>query len=351
MGTFSDSSEETLLVERLDELTMTIEQALINLEEPGIRSFTRDRFSLREYVGNTIASLAEAIATGQPDPYSRQMGWMRSYLRGLGIQSSAAQRVGNTIQDTLKQSLSPSEVKVIQSSFTAGTEVFSTTHWEQSSFLEDDAPHVDVARDYLAALLRARGNEARQVVLDAADRGLTLPEIYLNVLEPVQYEIGRLWEIGKVGVADEHYASGITHLVMAQLYLRFVSLEPKKRTVVCAATDDQHELGIRMVADLFEYDGWTAVFLGARTPVEDVISAVQRYEADLLAVSATLYTSILRIRDMLKRLKASEHASIPVIAGGFIFRQNPSILKDLGIVGSPRNAEEAVKLGNQLVKE
>ena len=67
-----------------------------------------------------------------------------------------------------------------------------------------------------------------------------------------------------LSVAQEHYCTAATQLVMSQLYPRIFSTERRGRTLVAArVADDLHEIGLRMVADFFEMEGWDTFYVGA----------------------------------------------------------------------------------------
>ncbi|WP_025719581.1 cobalamin B12-binding domain-containing protein [Paenibacillus sp. 1-18] len=56
---------------------------------------------------------------------------------------------------------------------------------------------------------------------------------------------------------------------------------------------EQHEIGLRMLADLFEMDGWDTYYLGANVPDWSLVQAIVSYKADVVAISATMaYPSI-----------------------------------------------------------
>lgn len=66
-------------------------------------------------------------------------------------------------------------------------------------------------------------------------------------------------------------------------------MDRKKQTVVAAALGEcVHVAGVIKFLRLAEIAGWRTVFLGPSVPVEQVISAAQREEADLVAISYRL---------------------------------------------------------------
>src|SRR4029077_16369327 len=61
---------------------------------------------------------------------------------------------------------------------------------------------------YLAALRMGAYREALDILLEEALwQDVPVPILYLDVIQPAQYEIGRLWQGHALGVADEHLAT------------------------------------------------------------------------------------------------------------------------------------------------
>ena len=63
-------------------------------------------------------------------------------------------------------------------------------------------------------------------------------------------EVGRLWQMNRLSVAQEHYVTAATQLIMSQLYpLVFRTARRDRRIVAACVGGELHELGVRMVAD------------------------------------------------------------------------------------------------------
>lgn len=128
----------------------------------------------------------------------------------------------------------------------------------QESREEDILPPEDkLSGQYIRYLIRADRNKARQIVMKALQKGMTIADLYLNVFEPSQRIIGRLWQTSVISVAQEHYATAVTQMIMSELYPRiFISEKNGWKMASFCIGSELHELGIRMVADFFEMDGW-----------------------------------------------------------------------------------------------
>ncbi len=218
------------------------------------------------------------------------------------------------------------------------------------SFLELDRPLGRLARDYLDALLGGERARASELILASVEDGVPVRDIYIDVFQRTQWEVGRLWELNRITVAEEHYCTAATQLVMSRLYPHVFAGERGRGTLVAAAVSgDLHELGIRMVADFFEMDGWDTFFLGANTPTPGIVELVERREADVLALSATLSAHVPDVAEVIEAMRTAGGERSPIIlVGGHPFNAEPELWRELGADGHAPGADGAVSLAEEL---
>ncbi|GAB4217257.1 MAG: hypothetical protein OHK0022_59310 [Roseiflexaceae bacterium] len=204
---------------------------------------------------------------------------------------------------------------------------------------------VDVYQEYLEALRRGDRRSAQVVVRAAMARGADIRDLYLHVFQPALYEVGRLWESNQFTVAQEHLATAITQSIMAQLAGELLAPAPLGRTMLATCIGgEHHEIGIRMVSDFFELEGWNVVYLGANVPIADVVQMVATQRADLLAISVTLNSHVTRARDLIAAVRASPAgARCRIMAGGQPFLRSPDLYSTIGADFTARDAREAVQ--------
>ena len=141
---------------------------------------------------------------------------------------------------------------------------------------------------YLDALLARDVAAARRAVDAALDAGLTVPDIYLGVLQPALYEIGRCWAVGDFSVAEEHSATAVTQSVIGMLGPRMRTAPKDGRlAVVTGSPEERHALGVQMVADFLEGDGWEVLPLGASTPASDLAELADQERPDAVCLSTS----------------------------------------------------------------
>ena len=172
---------------------------------------------------------------------------------------------------------------------------------------------VDLLRRYVDALVAGDLAVAERLIEDS---GIDVRTLYLEVLAPALYEIGRRWQEAKISVAQEHLATATTQSLMARLAGRFDSRAPRrdKRVLVACAEGELHSIGVRMVADFLEGDGWEVVFVGALSPPSAVAELAAAQRVDAVALSAALGQRVPEIATAVAALRALE--TVPVIAVG-----------------------------------
>ncbi|MEI6127853.1 MAG: cobalamin-dependent protein [Pseudomonadota bacterium] len=310
-----------------------------------------DRFGLEqdkllEYTRYELSYFANAIAEKNPGLFTEYIDWTKSLFKSNGIPLEYLNKNADLFCQEVLSELPVEYHELVGKYIQAGMEEISGTDKPLHSFLEYPGPHVDLAQRYLSAVLAGNRGNAIQLVLDYFKTGTSIPDIYLFVLQPVQYEIGRLWQTNKITVAQEHFCSAITQLVMSQLYYPHICNSQKTKAVFVGlcVSGELHEIGIRMVADLFELAGWNVIFLGANIPSYNIVDSLIKHKADFLGISASMASSVNKAANIIAQVRASQAAATKIIVGGFGFNRDPELWKPAGADYYAGNAQEALNI-------
>jgi methanogenic corrinoid protein MtbC1 len=202
------------------------------------------------------------------------------------------------------------------------------------------------ARHYLDEVLAGHREAAVAVVVEAADAGVDLAELLTDVLEAAQLEIGRLWEEGQISVAQEHYCTAITQLAMAGLYPRLFTGAPARgrpRLVAVQTPGSLHEVGLRMVVDLLEHDGWATTYLGAEPDPSRIVAALLDGGADVLAISASMAAQVGAAAALIRAVRGDPRtARVRILVGGRPFLVAPALGEEIGADATARDARDAL---------
>lgn len=169
---------------------------------------------------------------------------------------------------------------------------------------------------YLAAVHAGDRRQAFDIVRRARDGGLTLQSLYLEVFQPTLREIGRLWQENALTVAEEHLATAVTQAAMLRLYMQEEPPGGGPTLVAACAETERHEVGLRMLCDILDLEGWTTYFLGAAVPTDSLVELVRDRDADVLALSASIAPHLPQLRSTIAAVRTALGPERPLILVG-----------------------------------
>jgi len=297
--------------------------------------------------------LAEAIEAQDESLFLDYVGWARTLFSKLNLGNDALAETLRSVLDALSSSLPPAEAATTHPYLAGALALLQRPASIPPTFIRADAPLASLAQSYLESLLSSDRRQASTLILQAAGNGAALQDIYLHVFQPAQRELGRLWQLGEIGVAQEHLATAITQFTMSELYPRIFAAERCGKSLLAACVGDElHELGIRMVADFFEMQGWDTYYLGANTPSDAIVSAVRRHRPDVLALSVTMTFHVRTAAGLVAELRAQpDHGRMPVLVGGYPFNISPRLWQHVGADAMAPDAHQAVDAAHRLVSQ
>jgi methanogenic corrinoid protein MtbC1 len=214
---------------------------------------------------------------------------------------------------------------------------------------DQDVSLNELQSKYLQATINGSGRQADEVITTAFDQHRTVNEIYLDIFQPTGYSIGNLWQNNQVSVAQEHLVTAIIERQMGELHSLFAPKTTKTKTLVIGAVDrENHRVGVRMVADFFEQDGWTVHYLGAAVPTKTFLAMAREMKADLVGLSSQMVFHLPAIVDFVRQADSFGLSGIPIMVGGMPFIQQPELYTRLGVHFSGVDARTAVVKANLL---
>lgn len=300
-----------------------------------------------------LSYLTEAISASLPSLFADYVAWAKVMLESRGVPAADLARNLEVIREVLRQGL-PHGAAILAAQYVeAGLERLPQLPSEVPTHVAGDGTLAALAREYLNALLVGERHVASRLILDAVEGGAPVKDIYLQVFQKCQHEIGRLWQMNQLSVAQEHYCTAATQLVMSQLYPRIFATEKNGRTLVatCVA-GDLHEIGVRMVSDFFEMEGWDTFYIGASAPAQSVVSVTAARRAEVLAVSTTITSHVGALKELIATVRAAPDCrEVKVLVGGYPFNVAPDLWREVGADAVAHDAESAVEIGNRLVRE
>lgn len=308
------------------------------------------RLSVRD-AGYHLPFLTESVIAENPEMFSEYVAWVKRLFRGLNFPDEAMIVTLECTQTILQEMLPEKYHPLFKPSIDAGLAKMHDDLDEIPSYIDPDSETGKIARQYIDALLEGDRRTASKIVMDAVENNVPVKSIYLDVFQNSQYEIGRLWLSNQISVATEHFCSAATQSIMAQLYPHIFTTNRIGQTLVAACVGGElHEIGIRMVTDFFEMEGWDTYYLGANSPASAILKAVEQNEANIVGLSAAMPYHRSLLRETIQKIKSSSTGrNIKILIGGNALNFDKDKWEDFGADGYAPNAEQAVNVATQLV--
>jgi methanogenic corrinoid protein MtbC1 len=144
-----------------------------------------------------------------------------------------------------------------------------------------------------------------------------LGRFVLDVVAPLNVQVGESWMRGRFEVFQEHF---YTESVQVVLRNALHHLPPagagRPRVLLATVTGEPHGLGLLMAEAVLALEGCHCVSLGVQTPVWDIVRAAVALDAEVVALSYSGCTNPNAVIDGLTELRAKLPPSIDVWAGG-----------------------------------
>lgn len=173
-----------------------------------------------------------------------------------------------------------------------------------------------IQKRYMESIIEGKHIQAESVIEEACKQGYSVSEIYLEILSPAQKRLGKLWYQGKLNVAGEHLATQITLKQVAKLRQLFpLSRKLGLSIILSSVENEQHCLGLQMIADFFYFEGWDVDFLGSNVPLHDFIEFVRKRRPDIVAISVTIKENAPKVIQTIEALYTLPHCPKILIGG------------------------------------
>lgn len=175
--------------------------------------------------------------------------------------------------------------------------------------------------DFLNSLLTGNRNICSKIINDHLNSQMSIENLYENLIKTSLYKVGELWEFNKISVATEHLASAIVEAILNEIYPTVTSKEKNEKKVIVSCVENEfHQIGIKMVSDIFELNNWNSYFLGANTPTNELISYAKTIKPDILAISLSIYFHLPILEIMIQKIR-NEFPDLLILVGGQAFQK------------------------------
>lgn len=200
------------------------------------------------------------------------------------------------------------------------------------------------------AVLKGNRNNIAAITSDLINAGAN-PQVLLNdVLLPAINLVGEYFDKGKYFLPQlissaEAMKNSIG--VLEPLLLKEQNGEDMPVVVIATVEGDIHDIGKNLVALMLKNYGFKVIDLGKDVPKEEIIKCAKENNAQIVALSALMTTTMTQMKEVIKLAK-QEKVTSKVMIGGAVITQDYA--DEIGADGYSKDAADAVKLAKKLLE-
>ncbi len=155
--------------------------------------------------------------------------------------------------------------------------------------------------DFYNNLIEGNKENCSLIVNTLLDEGIDITDIYIDLFQKSLYRIGKLWDHNELTIPEEHLATNIISSLIEKYSPSPIITRDEKAIVTCI-DKEFHEIGAKMVAKIFELNGYKTYYLGASVPSKEVIKFIRQIDPQVIAISWSLYLNLARFLDVLDNI-------------------------------------------------
>jgi methanogenic corrinoid protein MtbC1 len=185
---------------------------------------------------------------------------------------------------------------------------------EKNTQLVDRQRHLrKLKKDFFEYLIHGEIDKV-QTIYKNFTKQATLSDFYEDILRPVLYTIGDMWDLKKLDVGEEHIASN-TVVRLLELIKKETRSRPNngKSILICTPYSENHVIPCLMLETFLSIRGYTVINLAPSVPVKSILNQIETKKPDLVLMSITLYEHLESGKQLISKIKKLK---IPILLGG-----------------------------------
>lgn len=188
--------------------------------------------------------------------------------------------------------------------------------------------------------------DTKEALLDGQDAKALLDEVLL----PAINEVGELFDKGRYFLPQliasaEAMKASIEY--MEPILLQANTNADMPTVVIATVEGDIHDIGKNLVALMLKNYGFRVIDLGKDVPKETIIAAAKEHNAQVIALSALMTTTMQQMRHVIEYAR-KQQVQAKIIIGGAVITQEYA--DEIGADGYSKDAADAVKLTKKILE-
>jgi methanogenic corrinoid protein MtbC1 len=296
----------------------------------------------RENTELLLDSFCFALELGDIQPYIEHLRWFEEVLRARHISTDHVTETRQLLGEFFFERMDDADGATIATALTATESGPSANPGSPTTSHIEKWPDQDRFEE---ALLTGNRRKAVEIVSHLAQQGRSQVEIDVFLIQAALVSIGLKWQSNQISIAQEHLATATAQTVMADSFSKS-SLPPLngKKVLLACIEGNNHSVGLRMVSDAFELEGWDVQYLGADAPTHALVEQIMAWKPHMVGLSISLPNQLDGTRKVIDSLRTRLADNCPpIMIGGAAVNLFPELVQHIGADGHASDALAALR--------
>lgn len=227
-----------------------------------------------------------------------------------------------------------------------------TGNTENTAAKSSETKEASHEKKICTAVLRGNTSGIVQITQNAMQNGNLEAEYILNqCLLPAINEVGDLFNSGKYFL-PQLIASANAMKASIEYIEPFLkkdgNAESAKTVIIATVKGDIHDIGKNLVSLMLKNYGYNVIDMGKDVPTEDIIAKAKETDAEIIALSALMTTTMTEMKNVIELARA-EGIKAKIMVGGAVITQEYA--DEICANGYAKDAAGAVKVADVLTEK
>ncbi|HBG75232.1 MAG: hypothetical protein A2X25_12725 [Chloroflexi bacterium GWB2_49_20] len=214
---------------------------------------------------------------------------------------------------------------------------------------------MEISPEYQNLINAIENGDSQEGVSEAKklnDSGHKIEDIFEKAIVPCLQDIGDRFSRLELFLPEMMEAADVVKAIHKEMESRLEAgqkVASSGKVVIGTVFGDIHDIGKNIVSSMLEVNGFEVYDLGINVSAQDFVRRARETDADIIAMSSLLTTSIPYMSDVIELLQSNENdrKRFKVLVGGG--PMTPEAAKKIGSDGFGKDASDAVKQARALV--
>jgi len=202
------------------------------------------------------------------------------------------------------------------------------------------------------AIIEGKAPVAKEITDKGLKEGVKPSEFFPKAIIPAMDEVGRRMRDCEFFIPEVLIAARAARAatdILRPLLLGDEAVEPAGTVVLGTVKGDLHDIGKNIVGMMLESSGFRIIDLGVDVPPGKIIDAVKQHNANFIALSALLTTTMVNMKAVVEAITAADlRDKVKILVGGAPVTDAWAHL--IGADAYGKDAPSAVELARKLVQ-